>query len=97
MTPTATAAQESRRSRCFPVDTLARGACQGTDTEMFYSLSPIIIASAKAICRRCPVLAVCREWGIRREEFGIWGGLDELERRAIRRETHQPLRAKAVI
>ncbi|WP_030024961.1 WhiB family transcriptional regulator, partial [Streptomyces monomycini] len=44
------------------------------------------IADAKAVCRRCPVLAVCQEWALAvGEEYGVWGGLSETERRNIRR------------
>lgn len=39
---------------------------------------------AKQICRRCPVVAQCRQHALStREPFGVWGGLDEDERRAI--------------
>jgi WhiB family transcriptional regulator, redox-sensing transcriptional regulator len=39
---------------------------------------------AKAICRVCPVIEACREHSLTiREQFGIWGGLTELERREV--------------
>lgn len=41
---------------------------------------------AKAICRNCPVLAQCRTYALaNRETHGVWGGLSEQDRRAIRR------------
>lgn len=40
---------------------------------------------AMNICRRCPHLTECAEWGIRRERFGIWGGLTATQRKIIRR------------
>jgi WhiB family redox-sensing transcriptional regulator len=41
-------------------------------------------ARAKQICGGCPVLMECREHALRtKEPFGVWGGLDEDERRAI--------------
>ncbi|ATQ30199.1 WhiB family transcriptional regulator [Rhodococcus ruber] len=39
---------------------------------------------AKAICSRCPVLVLCREFALQSGEFGIWGGTTERERRCIR-------------
>lgn len=40
--------------------------------------------AAKAICRTCPVIRDCRAHALKRgEAFGIWGGLDERERRTI--------------
>lgn len=41
---------------------------------------------AKSICRQCPHQAECAEWGIQNENFGIWGGITEGERRFIRRQ-----------
>lgn len=42
---------------------------------------------AREICDGCPVRAECAEFAIEHgEEFGVWGGLSERERRAIRRE-----------
>jgi len=43
-------------------------------------------ATAKAICARCPVRDSCLAYALdTRQEFGIWGGLNEDERRAILR------------
>jgi WhiB family transcriptional regulator, redox-sensing transcriptional regulator len=42
-------------------------------------------STAKAVCRRCPVLATCREQALQvNEPYGVWGGLTEHEREAIR-------------
>ena len=41
------------------------------------------VEPAKEVCRRCPVMAECREYGMG-EYFGVWGGLSEQERRHIR-------------
>ena len=39
---------------------------------------------AKAICEECSVIDECREYALKiREQHGIWGGLNELERRDI--------------
>lgn len=49
-------------------------------------------AAAKAVCARCPVRDLCAEFALcTNQEYGIWGGLDEDERRAIRRaRRHNP-------
>ena len=45
---------------------------------------------AKAVCARCPVAADCREWAIRtRQTNGVWGGLDEVELRKLRRRPRE--------
>ncbi|MGH9150199.1 MAG: WhiB family transcriptional regulator [Acidimicrobiales bacterium] len=39
---------------------------------------------AKAICARCAVRKPCLEYAIQiREPHGIWGGLNEVERKAL--------------
>lgn len=41
---------------------------------------------AKSICRGCPHRKECAEWGITKENFGIWGGLFPRERFRIRQQ-----------
>jgi hypothetical protein len=41
---------------------------------------------AKSICRGCPHRRECAEWGIAKENFGIWGGLVPRERFRIRQQ-----------
>ena len=41
-------------------------------------------AQAKEICRTCPVKRPCLDYAVSiREQHGIWGGLNEVERRAL--------------
>jgi hypothetical protein len=43
------------------------------------------VATARAICARCPVTTQCREWAVRAgEPAGIWGGTTPDERRLLR-------------
>jgi len=69
-------------------------ACRGADAAYFFAPSHFEKrrekdareAVAKAICMRCPVLVECREYALAiREAHGIWGGLNEMERRALLR------------
>ena len=40
--------------------------------------------AAKNICARCPVRSECLEYALRvQEPIGIWGGLNETERREL--------------
>jgi WhiB family redox-sensing transcriptional regulator len=42
---------------------------------------------ARALCRACPVQRDCLEYSLEvREPHGIWGGLNELERRRMLRQ-----------
>jgi len=45
-------------------------------------------AYATALCRSCPLLGECAEWGILHERWGTWGGLTEDDRVAWRRLHH---------
>ena len=60
------------------------------------SRNTIEVATAKSICRRCPHQAECAEWGIYNEAFGIWGGLNEGQRKLVRRERRITLKGENV-
>ncbi|WP_406103212.1 WhiB family transcriptional regulator [Streptomyces sp. NBC_01003] len=68
-----------------------RAACLRVDPDLFFPIGnsgPALtqIDEAKAVCGSCPVLEQCLGWavGVGQVE-GIWGGMTESERRAIRR------------
>lgn len=55
------------------------------DPDLFYQLDRDSIEAAKAVCARCPLIAQCRDWALATEEpHGVWGGLDEGERKKLR-------------
>jgi WhiB family redox-sensing transcriptional regulator len=69
-----------------------RAACRGPETALFFPPSnaerredrDAREARAKAICRGCAVRADCLEHAVHVGEMhGIWGGLNESERRAM--------------
>jgi len=68
-----------------------QAACLGKDTELFFpngSTGPALeqIERAKAVCLGCAVASECLEWALQsNENAGIWGGLTEDERHALRR------------
>ena len=74
----------TRRSRMFPF--LDDAACRGLDPELFYAESGAAVTKAKSFCGACPVQNSCLEWGVSREEFGVWGGTTARERAALRRQ-----------
>jgi len=64
--------------------------CRDEDPELFFVVGSGPAAehqldAAKAVCRRCPAMAACREWALSTGQIGVWGGLSEDERRALRR------------
>src|SRR6059058_27098 len=72
-----------------------RAACRGEDSALFFAPGyferreekDAREAKAKAICARCTVRIECLDYALRiREAHGVWGGLNESERRALLRE-----------
>jgi WhiB family redox-sensing transcriptional regulator len=70
----------------------AKAACRGPQSAAFFPPSHAERkdeklareARAKTICRDCHVRSDCLDYAIRiREPHGIWGGLNELERKTI--------------
>ena len=69
-----------------------RAACRGPQAVMFFPPAHFERKDekldrerrAKAICATCSVRRDCLDYALRiREPHGIWGGLNELERRAV--------------
>jgi WhiB family redox-sensing transcriptional regulator len=62
-----------------------RGCKDISDPAVFFPEVSGAAVQARAICNRCPVRDACREWAIRYEPAGVWGGLSAEERDMERR------------
>ena len=68
-----------------------RAACRDEDPELFFPIGntgPALqqIEQAKAVCRHCAVAEPCIAWALETgQDSGVWGGLSEDERRALKR------------
>lgn len=76
-----------------------RALCREEDPELFFPLgsenqlgggkNPAVLAQideAKTVCRTCPVVSECLAWAIESgQDYGVWGGMSEAERRAFKR------------
>ena len=87
-----TARQPRHRIPALPVPALAdwqyRAACRGADLSVFFPGRGESAEPARQICASCPVRQLCLEFALRHAiTHGIWGGLAERDRRALR--THQ--------
>jgi WhiB family redox-sensing transcriptional regulator len=69
-----------------------RAACKGPQAAVFFPPShlerkeerDVRERRAKAICAICPVRRPCLDYALRiREPHGIWGGLNEIERKQL--------------
>jgi WhiB family transcriptional regulator, redox-sensing transcriptional regulator len=68
-----------------------RAACLDENPELFFptgNADPAFrqIEQAKLVCRRCEVVQTCLRWAIDSlQDAGVWGGLSEDERQALKR------------
>ena len=66
-------------------------ACADVQPDLFFPVGvtgPAVaqIAAAKAVCASCAVQQVCLEFAVAtNQEYGVWGGTSEEERRVLRR------------
>ncbi len=77
-----------------PLPVLDGAACKGADSDLFFGPDAEFVTSrrereaqAKAICAACPVRPDCLTFALDTGQvYGVWGGLNEDERRALRRQ-----------
>jgi len=62
--------------------------CAQTDPEIFFPEKGGSTRESKAVCAQCFVQAECLDYAMTHDErFGVWGGLSERERRALKQGT----------
>jgi WhiB family transcriptional regulator, redox-sensing transcriptional regulator len=67
-----------------PADWRAAAACREVDVEAFFAVDEASQQEAIAICETCPVRVECLEHAIAaREQYGVWGGLREQDRKRL--------------
>jgi WhiB family transcriptional regulator, redox-sensing transcriptional regulator len=80
------------------MDWRQQALCREEDPELFFPIgatgpAAIQVAEAKAVCRRCPSVDPCLSWALETsQDAGVWGGLSEDERRALKRRQRTRLR-----
>lgn len=68
-----------------------QAACLDEDPELFFPIGntgPALlqVEEAKKVCARCPVRQECLDWALSAgQDYGVWGGMSEDERRALKR------------
>lgn len=73
--------------------------CRDTDPDLFFPVGTtgqalVSIDHAKRVCGECTVTQDCLDFALdTNQDSGIWGGLSEEERRAIRRQRAAAQRA----
>jgi WhiB family redox-sensing transcriptional regulator len=85
--------------RSIPMDWRDKAACLTADPELFFPVGntgPAVdqIDKAKAVCGRCTVTEICLQYALETgQDSGVWGGLSEDERRALKRRAARARRA----
>jgi WhiB family redox-sensing transcriptional regulator len=76
------------------IDWRHRAACRDEDPELFFPVgnrgkaSLMQLAEARSVCHRCTVAAPCLTWALESgQDAGVWGGMSEDERRALKRRS----------
>lgn len=64
--------------------------CIGEDPDLFFPSHGDPGTRARLVCANCPVRPDCLGYSIDADEFGIWGGLDQEQRRALRGAVEDP-------
>jgi len=76
-----------------------KAACLTVDPELFFPVGntgPAVdqIDRAKSVCSHCPVTEYCLQYALDTNlDSGVWGGLSEDERRALKRRAARARRA----
>jgi WhiB family transcriptional regulator, redox-sensing transcriptional regulator len=70
-----------------PVEWQAKARCSEVDPEIFFPERGGSSKAARAVCSKCEVRMQCLEYALNnKEQFGIWGGTSERERRKLRKD-----------
>src|SRR6185295_15736566 len=78
---------------------LDRAACVDEDPELFFpdgntGQALLQTEQAKAVCHRCEVAAACLKWALESgQDYGVWGGTSEDERRLLKGRSSRVRRA----
>ena len=83
-------------------DWRAKAACRDKDPELFFPVGNTgaayqQIEEAKAVCRTCKMIDACLKCALdTNQDYGVWGGLSEDERRALKRRAMRARRSQAM-
>jgi WhiB family transcriptional regulator, redox-sensing transcriptional regulator len=85
----------NRPSNIAPFDGNPNALCRTVDPDLFFIPDGLRgknrqrrVEQAQAVCWRCPLRPDCAAWALAnpgRAEFGVFGGLSEADRKAIKR------------
>lgn len=69
-------------------DWRSRGICAQVGGDTWFPERGGSTKEAKRVCHGCSVKDECLEWALTNDErFGVWGGVSERERRALKHQS----------
>lgn len=71
-----------------------RGLCAAEDPDTFFPPHGDPGTKARQTCTACPVRTDCLDYATEADEFGIWGGLDQQQRRSLKRKQRRNAAAR---
>jgi WhiB family transcriptional regulator, redox-sensing transcriptional regulator len=74
-----------------------RASCTQVAPDLFFADGTNLVDTklAKAVCKGCPVIDQCLEYAlVNRMDHGVWGGLNDRERKALLRRMKVPRKIK---
>ena len=83
-------------------DWRSKAACRDKDPELFFPVGNTgaayqQIEEAKQVCRTCDVIDQCLKYALEmNQDYGVWGGLSEDDRRALKRRAMRARRSQAM-
>lgn len=81
----ATLAELADPTPAVPAPDWTAALCAQSDPEAFFPENGGSGRPAKRVCRRCPIRTECLSWALATDErFGVWGGLSDRERLALK-------------
>lgn len=73
----------SQRTSTADLEWTVDSACKDMEPGIFFDHERE--EEAKGVCGTCPVLKMCLRYAVEYNEYGVWGGTNEKERRTIAR------------
>lgn len=70
-----------------------RGLCADEDPDLFFPSHGSPGTKAREICAACAVREQCLDYALDADQLGIWGGLDQQERRNLKRKRQRRRKA----
>lgn len=81
-----------------------KAECWGLNTDLFYAVEEernikayFYINAVRTMCGKCQIQQKCLSYGFANEQYGVWGGMTTLERKAVVQPKKYPAQLRRAI